>query len=122
MRLSGLSDVLRNIDREMARQPQAVQTACEVVERLIENEARTRHPWTTRNSHLANSIFAGTEATGDKTSIILSAGMPYAVFLELGMERGWRKYKQDYQWLRLAVNKMIPVLRRALKHHLGGGS
>lgn len=110
MRVEGLGNLLGNLKVAENRIAQGRIQAAQEIAALLESWAKTNAPFTDRTGNLRNSIRAGIESvSGEMVTILLSAGMEYAPYVELRAD-------QRYAYLKPAVeqnkNRMIEIVRR----------
>lgn len=115
--VTGRQTILRNIEIAGARFHEGAIEAADAIARLLESYARSHHLYHDRTANLTNSTRAFVEEVRDDLiSIVLTAGMEYAVFLELGTERMGTKYA----WLAPAVEENRTRIVQILRESMGG--
>ena len=108
MRITGLDEVQRNLEKWHNGVTRQVARAMEEIGALLENYAKQNHPWSDRTSNTTNSIRGFiSKATPLMIQTTLSAGMDYDVFLELARDGKWA-------WLWPAIEANMDEIKRKL--------
>jgi hypothetical protein len=93
-----------------------VQTGCraaaDAIAEIVQEYARTHHPWRNRTGATEASTVASTVLREEMIEIVLSAGTDYARLLELA--RGGR-----WAWLWEAIAANESAIRETLIRHIG---
>jgi len=83
---------------------------------MIQNEAKSNHPYTDRTGNLTNSIQAmKPKSRGSKIIGETVAGMEYATAVELGVKSGDKGTRRPYPFMFPALEKISPRINREIK-------
>ena len=121
--VQGADQVLANLDKWVKQQQNAAEVAMSEVMAALEGWAKVEHRWGNPYSkgyrptgNLANSIRGEVaEVTPDHVRGVLSAGMEYAIFLELARDGKWA-------WLWPVIIRHEQDIIKILRNRLGAGA
>jgi len=101
MPLEGMEEVKRNLRRLADEMMERARQAADEIATLLESWAKTNAPFKDRTGNLRQSIAGSWAQVGrDILRVVLSAGMEYAVFVEL-LHQG----RYAYLWPAVAANQ-----------------
>ena len=107
--VSGLNDVLHNLDAMAKRTRRNLDIAADKIALDLQAEAMTHHPWKKRTGLLEGSIKGEVvERSPDVVRIRLSANTEYAAALEFARDGKWA-------WMQAALDNKVPDILAALK-------
>lgn len=110
MPLEGLSGLLSNLDAQTQKQVQGRVLAGAEICHLLKSHAKQNAPFTDRTGNLRASIDADIEKVSvDSVTMILSAGMEYAPYVEL-------RWEQRFAYLMPTIeankDRMLEIVQR----------
>lgn len=100
--MEGMDGVLRNIDALAQRMRKSAADAADESARYLESYAKTHKPYKDRTANLRNSTAGSWTMTPEGATVVISASMEYAPFVELGTRRN-RPYA--FLWPAVAENE-----------------
>lgn len=114
MPVEGLSDLLGNMNALQRRVAIGRVRAAEEIAALLESWAKTNAPFVDKTGNLRNSIKGEVETVSvDMVTLILSAGMEYAPYVEL-------RYEGRFAYLMPAIEANRERMEEIIARHCGG--
>ena len=104
-------DLLKNLEGAVKKIPVGVRAYAETAARVLENDARTRAPWTDRTGHARQRLTAYvTEIQPAVCEITVAHGVPYGIYLELAHEKRFATIMPAIQRNSTAILKGLKIL------------
>ncbi len=104
--MSGVIDVIRNLNRWGGRRGAAIFAAAEVWGRTLEGRAKQDAPWIDRTAHARQGLFGTAIKQGNDVAIILTHSVQYGLWLEVARDG-------RYAILKPTMDAAIPEIYRA---------